>query len=72
MIVLLFLYQVQLERENLLNHPLVRTLVHYKWWRAGIPGLFVYYFFYAFFLILLTALVVTLPTPGSSCKYAWK
>lgn len=59
---------MELKRENLLNHPLVRTLIRYKWRRVGIPGLFIYYFFYALFLCLLTTYVILLPRPGSNCK----
>ncbi len=56
--------QVDFDRENLLNHPLVQELIDYKWKRIAIPGFLIYLFFYLVFLILLTSFALTLPRPG--------
>ena len=61
--------QVDLDREYLLIHPLVKELLSYKWKRVGIPGLIAYFSCYMIFLIFLTAFALVIPRPGPSSRF---
>ena len=65
---IVILKQVKYNREKLLDHILVKTLIKYKWWRVGFPILLFSYGFHLVLLFLLTAFALVLPIAGSSCK----
>ena len=62
--------QVQKGRLQLLKHPLVGSLLHYKWKTFGQYGYFLNMLIYVIFLIFLTSFaLVTLNPQSQSCKY---
>jgi hypothetical protein len=63
---------VDYDRESLLNHPLVKELLSYKWRRVGIPGLIIYFTCYMLFLIILTAFALVIPRPEPSNDFCKK
>ena len=63
------LIKVKYNRLNLLTHPLVGSLLHYKWTGFGLYGYFLNLLAYCVFLIFLTAFALTVENPRSqSCK----
>ena len=57
------------QRTRLLTHPVVGSLLHYKWMTFGTPSFFVNLIFYVIFLAFFTLLVVLTPLPnGSVCR----
>ena len=60
---------MQHNRDNLLNHVLVKALIEYKWWNVGFPVMLISCFFHVVFLVLLTVFVLAIPhSPGPSCN----
>lgn len=50
-------------------HPVVGSLLHYKWMTFGAPSFFVNLIFYVVFLALFTSLVILTPLPnGPVCR----
>ena len=55
--------QVRHKREELLNHPVVYSLIHYKWRYYGFLSYVLNLCFFALFLALLTAFALVVPNP---------
>lgn len=61
--------QVTHQRTRLLTHPVVGSLLHYKWMTFGAPSFFVNLIFYVVFLAFFVSLVVFAPLPnGPICR----
>ncbi len=61
--------QVDRKELKLLKHPVVGSLLHYKWNKFGLIGYIVNLLTYAVFLSLLTAFALLVPNPQSpQCK----
>ncbi len=61
---------MKFDRKELLNHPLVKKLIDYKYKRTTIPGYLTYLGFYFLFVIILTSYALALPRPtGEYYKY---
>jgi len=57
---------------SLLEHPVVREFLHYKWRYFGLPTFMVHFIFYLLFVLLITALVLVTPLPqGDICSGEW-
>lgn len=62
--------QVRKKRLNLLNHPVVGSLLHQKWNAFGIWVYLLNLFMYIVFLSFLTAFALEVPNPQADiCKY---
>ena len=61
--------QVKYERTRLLQHPVTRELVSYKWKAYAMPAFLINLVIYLVFLACLTAFAVVIPLPTESlCK----
>ena len=58
-----FYYQVKYERTRLLQHPVVRELVSYKWKAYAMPVFMISFAVYLVFLACLTAFALVTPLP---------
>ena len=54
------------ERTNLLQHPVTRELVSYKWKAYAMPAFLINLAIYLVFLAFLTAFAVVIPLPIGS------
>ena len=62
--------QVESEQLNLLKHPVVGSLLHYKWKKFGQYGYFSNLLTYIVFLTLLTAFALVVSHPlEQDCKF---
>ena len=65
----LLLVQVENNRNELLQHPLVTSLLNHKWNRFGAWFYFANLFFYLVYVIFLTAFALVVPNPqDDDCK----
>ena len=57
---------------SLLEHPVVREFLRYKWRYFGLPTFMLHFIFYLLFVLLITALVLVAPLPqGATCSGEW-
>ena len=57
---------------NLLNHPVVGSLVHHKWKKYGFALYITNLFVFVSFLVLLTTFALIVPNPKSEdCKMSF-
>ena len=61
--ILSFLIQVKYERTRLLQHPVTRELVSYKWKAYAMPVFLINLAIYLAFLACLTAFALVIPLP---------
>ena len=67
---LILFYKVECKRLNLLTHPLVGSLLHYKWRKFGQYGYLLNLLTYCIFLIFLNIFALTIENPRSqTCKF---
>ena len=59
-------FQVKYERTRLLQHPVTRELVSYKWKAYAMPVFVINLAIYLVFLAFLTAYAVVIPLPTES------
>ena len=72
LVLYLLLLQVEHRRVELLKHPVVKSLIKYKWKKYGQVIYFFNLAFYALFLIFLTSFAVVVLNPShSTCKQPW-
>ena len=58
--------QVQYKRLDLLNHPVIRSLVHHKWFKFGLWGYLLNLLIYVIFVVILTSFALIVPNPQSA------
>ena len=58
--------QVQYKRLDLLNHPVIGSLVHHKWFAFGLWGYLLNLLIYVIFLVILTSFALIVPNPQSA------
>ena len=58
--------QVQYKRLDLLNHPVIRSLVHHKWFTFGLWGYLLNLLVYVIFVVILTSFALIVPNPQSA------
>ena len=62
--------QVESQQIDLLNHPLVTSLLNYKWTRYGQLVYLINVGIYLFFLTFITSFALVVPAPNSSlCEW---
>ena len=62
--------QVENNRSELLQHPLVTSLLTHKWNQFGAWMFFINLLFYLVYIIFLTAFALTVPNPQNEmCKF---
>ena len=57
--------QVDHRRLELLEHPVVSSLIHYKWFQFGLGSYIIKLLFYSLYLALLTVFAFFAPNPQS-------
>ena len=63
MLNIIYKFQVKYERTRLLQHPVTRELVSYKWRAYAMPAFMISFTIYVVFLACLTAFALVIPLP---------
>ena len=61
--------QVEHERLELLQHPLMALYIARKWWKEAFPVLMFYILFYTIFLLFLTSFALRVPRPSPGDEF---
>ena len=64
----LFPMQINYKRLKLLQHPLVKEYLFYKFCRVALPVFLAHLLLYCIFLVLLTSFAMVSPRPGPDSK----